>query len=109
PTLAWEVVVHTHGPTWQVFVHAQKGTVVTPARDLNRYVNGTGKVFKVNAIVATGINTLTDQSDSAAAVPAGGPSTVPLPGLHGSGYPDGNFAPRSDTKKQGISPPQTLS
>jgi len=108
PTLAWEVVVHSHGPTWQVFVHAQKGTVVTPARDLNRYVNGTGKVFKVNAIVATGINTLTDQSDSAAAVPAGAYSTVTLPGLDGSGYLDGIYASSSDTKKRVSSPSNTF-
>ncbi|HKE60872.1 MAG TPA: M36 family metallopeptidase [Nitrospira sp.] len=108
PTLAWEVVVHTHGPTWQVFVHAQKGTVVTPARDLNRYVNGTGKVFKVNAIVATGINTLTDQGDSAAAVPAGAYSTVTLPGLDGSGYLDGIYASSSDTKKRVSSPSNTF-
>ncbi|MBH0200848.1 MAG: hypothetical protein HP496_00740 [Nitrospira sp.] len=25
PMLAWEVTIHTHGPAWQIFVHAQTG------------------------------------------------------------------------------------
>ena len=50
--------MHTPGPTWQLFVHAQTGKVVTPARDLNRYATGTGQVFLVNAIVATRDNSL---------------------------------------------------
>ncbi|UVT21663.1 MAG: M36 family metallopeptidase [Nitrospira sp.] len=108
PTLAWEVTVPTHGPTWQVFVHARKGTIVTPARDLNRYVNGTGQIFKVNAIVASGINTLTDQSDSAAAVPAIAYRTVILPGLAGNGLLDGPFASSSLTKRRVTSNSQSF-
>ncbi len=100
PTLAWEVTVPTHGPTWQVFVHAQKGTIVAPVRDLNRYVNGTGQIFKVNAIVASGINTLTDQSDAAAAVPTNAYSMVILPGLVGNGLLDGPYASSSLTKRR---------
>ncbi|MDH5724789.1 MAG: M36 family metallopeptidase, partial [Nitrospira sp.] len=100
PTLAWEVVVPTHGPTWQVFVHARKGTILTPARDLNRYVDGSGQIFEVNAIVASGSNTLTDQSDSAAAVPRSAYSTVILRGLVGNGLLDGPFASSSLTKRR---------
>ena len=69
PTLAWEVIVRTPGPTWQLFVHAQTGKVLAPAKDLNRYAKGTGQVFLVNAIVATHNNDLRDQEDAAHAVP----------------------------------------
>src|SRR5215510_4870350 len=49
------------GPTWQLFVHAQTGTVLAPAKDLNRYATGTGQVFFwVNAVVAARDNTLHD-------------------------------------------------
>jgi Zn-dependent metalloprotease len=68
PTLTWEVTIHTRGPAWQVFVHAQTGKALAPARDLNRYATGTGQVFLVNAIVATRDNSLSDQQDAASAV-----------------------------------------
>jgi bacillolysin len=32
PTLAWEVIVHTPRPTWQLFVHAHTGKVLAPGR-----------------------------------------------------------------------------
>lgn len=108
PTLAWEVVVPTPGPTWQVFVHAQKGTVLAPARDLNRYVTGTGQVFLVNAVVAMRDSTLRDDKDAASAVPASAYRTVTLLGLDGSGYLDGTYASSNATKRRVSSSTQTF-
>jgi Zn-dependent metalloprotease len=45
PTLAWEVILYTPGPTWQVFVHAKTRAVLAPARDLNAMRQGRGKSF----------------------------------------------------------------
>src|SRR5262249_30011612 len=53
---------------------------------------GTGQVFLVNAVVATRDNTLTDQKDSAAAVPSSAYIIVSLQGLLGNGYLEGPFA-----------------
>jgi hypothetical protein len=93
PTLAWEVIVYTPGPTWQLFVHAQKGDVLAPARDLNRYATGTGQVFLlVNAVVATRNNTLRDNKDAASAVPPSAYQSVRLLGLDGTGLLDGSYA-----------------
>ena len=108
PTLAWEVVVPTPGPRWQVFVHAQKATVLAPARDLNRYVTGTGQVFLVNAVVATRNNTLHDDKDAASAVPASAYRTVRLLGLDGSGYLDGTYASSNASKRRVSSSSQTF-
>ncbi len=100
PTLAWEVVLPTSGPTWQVFVHAQRGTVLTPARDLNRYVTGTGQVFLVNAVVASRDNTLRDNKDAASAVPSNAYRTFPLLGLDGNGFLDGAYASSKASKRR---------
>jgi hypothetical protein len=82
--------------------------VLEPAHDVNRYVNGTGRVFLVNAVVATRDNTLTDQNDSAAAVPASAYAVVTLQGLVGNGFLDGQFASSSRTKKRVSSPAHTF-
>jgi Zn-dependent metalloprotease len=100
PTLAWEVTIHTHGPAWQVFVHAQTGKALAPAQDLNRYITGTGQVFLVNAIVATRDNSLSDQQDAATAVPATAYRSVTLLGLNGTGFFDGTYASSSASKRR---------
>jgi Zn-dependent metalloprotease len=100
PTLAWEVIVYTPGPTWQLFVHAQTGKVLAPARDLNRYATGTGQVFLVNAIVATQDNSLRDRKDAASAVPATAYRSVLLRGLDGTGLLDGSYASSSASKRR---------
>lgn len=100
PELAWEVMTHTSGPAWQVFVHAQTGKVLAPARDLNRYATGTGQVFPVNAIVATRDNGLTDQADAASAVPQSAYRSVTLLGLSGNGFLDGLYASSSASKRR---------
>jgi hypothetical protein len=53
---------------------------------------GIGKVFMVNPVQSTGDQGLTDQKDSAAAVPASAYATVPLRNLDGSGYLRGAWA-----------------
>ncbi len=109
PTLAWEVIIHTNGPAWQVFVHAQTGKALAPARDLNRYyLNGTGQVFNVNAVVATRDNSLSDHEDAASAVPHSAYSSVTLRELDGSGFLDGKYASSSASKLRVFSASQTF-
>jgi Zn-dependent metalloprotease len=100
PTLAWEVIVHTPGPTWQLFVHAQTGNVLAPAKDLNRYATGTGQVFLVNAVVATHDDSLRDNKDAASAVPTNAYQLKALQGLEGTGFLDGPYASSSASKRR---------
>jgi hypothetical protein len=97
--LAWRLVQPTARETWEVFIDAQSGDVIE-RRDLNRYVTGSGRVFNVNAVVATHNNTLRDNNDAASAVPASAYSTVSLLNLSGNGYLDGTYASSSATKKR---------
>jgi zinc metalloprotease ZmpB len=53
---------------------------------------GTASVFKVNPVQSTGIQTLTDDKDSAAAVPSTAYATVQLRNLDGSGHLVGTWA-----------------
>jgi len=52
---------------------------------------GTGQVFMVNPVQSSGDQTLTDQMDSAAAVPNSAYATVTLHNLDGSGYLRGTW------------------
>jgi len=99
-SLAWQVVIPTDGPTWEMFVDARSGELLGEPRDTNRYVNGTGRVFAVNAVVATRDNSLRDNKDAASAVPDSAYSIVTLQGLVGNGFLDGQFASSSTTKKR---------
>jgi Zn-dependent metalloprotease len=98
--LAWRVVLSEGGPTWESFVDAQSGEPLGEPRDINRYVNGTGQIFRVNAVVATRDNSLRDNDDAASAVPPSAYSIATLAGLVGNGYLDGEFASSSKTKKR---------
>jgi len=100
PVLAWRVTVATLGPTWELFIDAQSGAPIGEPRDINQYVNGTGQIFNVNAVVATRDNTLRDQNDSAAAVPNSAYTIVTLANLQGNGMLDGLYASSSRTKKR---------
>ena len=99
-TLAWQVIIPTAGPTWETFIDAQSGAPIAEPRDINRYANGTGQVFNVNAVVATHDNSLRDNDDAATAVPASAYSLVTLLGLVGNGFLDGQFASSDGTKKR---------
>jgi Zn-dependent metalloprotease len=99
--LVYRVVVPTGGPTLEFFVDANTGAVVGEPADLNRYlVNGTGQVFKDNAVVATQNNNLVDGGDAASAVPSNAYSIVTLQGLNGNNLLDGQFASGSASKKR---------
>jgi len=100
PALAYRVVVPTGGPTLQVFVSAQTGAILGEPSDLNRYVDGTGQVFKDNAVVATQNNNLVDSNDANAAVPTAAYSTVTLQGLTGNNRLDGTFASGSASRRR---------
>jgi len=100
PVLAWEVVRHSGGAEWRALVHAGTGALLNAPRDVNRYATGTGRVFNVNAVVATRNNSLKDSNDAASAVPPGAYTTVGLLRLVGTGYLDGSYASSSSTKKR---------
>jgi Zn-dependent metalloprotease len=106
--LAWRIDTAGDGESWTALVDALTGEVLEPPHDVNRYVDGTGRVFLVNAVVSTRDNSLTDQNDSAAAVPASAYAVVPLRGLLGNGFLDGPFASSSRTKKRVSSPTHTF-
>lgn len=66
---------------------------------------GTARVFEVNPVQSTGDESLTDQKDSADAVPAAAYATVPLRNLDGSGNLVGRWANvRSATGAAAYSP-----
>ena len=102
--LAWQVVIPTDGKTWEAFVDARNGALLSEPRDINRYLEGTGQVFIVNAIVATRDNSLRDNNDAASAVPASAYTIVPLHDLFGNGFLDGPYASSSKTKKRATNP-----
>jgi Zn-dependent metalloprotease len=108
PALAWEVTLSTGGPTWHAFIDASTGDLLSAPEDINRYVDGTGQVFRVNAVVATRDNTLRDQDDAASAVPLSAYSIVPLRGLDGGGQLDGIYVSSSRTKKRASSSTNTF-
>jgi Zn-dependent metalloprotease len=108
PALAWEVTLSTGGPTWHAFIDASTGDFLSAPEDINRYVDGTGQVFRVNAVVATHDNTLTDQDDAASAVPSSAYSIVTLRGLDGGGLLDGTYASSSRTRKRASSSTNTF-
>jgi Zn-dependent metalloprotease len=100
PALAYQIVVPTDGPTLQFFVNAKTGEVIGEPSDLNRYVNGTGQVFRDNAVVATQNNNLVDGGDGSAAVPNTAYSTVTLLDLNGNNRLDGRFASGSASRRR---------
>ena len=104
PTLAWEVILSTPGPTWQTFVNARTAESILPEKDMKRYATGTGQVFNVNAVVATHNTTLTDHNDNKNAVPNTAYRNVTLERLATTGFLDGLYASSSATKKRVFSP-----
>jgi hypothetical protein len=70
---------------------------------------GIGRIFLPNPVQSTGDQSLTDQKDSADAVPAGAYYTVPLTNLDGSGFLVGDWANvRSATGDAAYSPTNTF-
>jgi len=63
----------------------------TSAKPSPGTTTGTASVFMVNPVQSSGDQSLTDQDDSATAVPASEYATVPLRNLDGSGYLSGTW------------------
>jgi Zn-dependent metalloprotease len=101
--LAWQVIIPAGDQTWEAFIDARSGALLSEPRDINRYVEGTGQVFIVNAIVATHDNSLRDNDDAASAVPIGAYTIVPLHDLSGNGFLDGLYASSSRTINRAFS------
>lgn len=71
--------------------------------------NGTGMVFIANPVQSSGTQTLSDQEDADAAVPASAYYKVALTNLDGSGYLRGDWANvRSETGDPAYSPTNTF-
>ncbi|HET9625986.1 MAG TPA: PepSY domain-containing protein, partial [Kofleriaceae bacterium] len=102
PQLAYRAVVPTNKATLEVFIDAHTGAAIGEPKDLNQYLNGTGQVFKDNAVVATQNNNLVDSNDAAAAVPTAAYSSVTLQGLNGNNRLDGQFASGSATRSRAL-------
>jgi Zn-dependent metalloprotease len=102
-SLAWRVVILSLGPTWEVFVDAHSGKPLAQPVDLNRYIDGSGQIFNISAVVATHDNDLTDQSDMAAAASSIAYTNVTLQGLSGTGYLDGEYASSSASQARAYS------
>ncbi|HET9619803.1 MAG TPA: M36 family metallopeptidase, partial [Kofleriaceae bacterium] len=102
PQLAYRAVVPTNKTTLEVFVDAHTGSVIGEPRDLNQYINGTGQVFKDNAVVVTQNNNLVDGNDASSAVPTTAYATVTLQGLNGNNRLDGQFASGSASRTRAV-------
>jgi hypothetical protein len=91
--LAWRLLVPAHEPigTWEAFYDAQTGHRLTPIVDKNYYIDGSGRVFIPNPVVALNDTSLRDMNDSNSAVPEAAYTTVTLPELDGSGLLNGPF------------------
>jgi hypothetical protein len=63
-----------------------------PTQAVNSSTTGVAKVFKVNPVQSSGDQDLSDQKDSATAVPASEYATVSLRNLDGTGYLSGSWA-----------------
>ncbi|MBC7975029.1 MAG: hypothetical protein H7138_08595 [Myxococcales bacterium] len=71
-------------------------------------IDGTGRVFKSNAVVATQNNNLVDGRDAASAVPSTAYSTVTLQGLAGNTRLDGVLASSSASRARVTSATHTF-
>lgn len=122
PTLAWQVIHHSWGPTWEVFLDAKTGRTLKSAVDINRYVKnsslaatsynqtGKGQVFVTNAVVQMGNPNLRDNDDSSSLLDISNSSLITprytkkdLARLSSSGYLDGKWASSSASQNRAYS------
>lgn len=91
--LAWQITIPAREPlgTWEAFWDAQTGQRLSAYVDRNYYAGGVGRVFVSNPVAMLGKNDLTDQRDSAAAVPENAYVEVTLSGLDNSGFLTGPY------------------
>lgn len=88
PTLTWKVLVKGTKPPreWKVYVGAEDGKVVAKF-NLLKEVDGKGRVFNPNPVVALNDTTLENKS----AIPDKAYKSVTLRGLEKTGFLDGEF------------------
>lgn len=76
-----------------VVTTAAPGQAIAPAtRPGSGGTTGAGTIFMVNPVQSSGDESLTDQKDAAAAVPASAYAKAPLTNLDGDGYLHGRYA-----------------
>jgi hypothetical protein len=90
--LAWKVSIPARQPCgdWVVMVDAREGTILS-TRDIRVFAAGQGRVFDPNPVVALRTKDLSDQGDSASAVPEGAYLSVTLDDLDNTGYLRGPY------------------
>jgi hypothetical protein len=90
-TLAWEVISIREDGSTRTLVDARTGSVQKTV-ELAKRDTGTGRVFRVNAVVATQNAGLVDNHDRDSAVPSSAYTTVSLTDLDSSGQLVGMYA-----------------
>ncbi|MFY9224771.1 MAG: M36 family metallopeptidase [Blastocatellia bacterium] len=94
--LVWRFVISIPNNTWEMFIDAQNNISLGKPRDINQYfIEGKGKVFNINPIVAT-CNFRVDVND----IPPEAYKEVILKGLNGNGYLDGEYASSANTSNR---------
>lgn len=89
----YRVVIHSQKPfgAWETFIDAENGKLLKK-KDINRKVEGQGKVFLPNPVVTSGsLSGLTDKNDADSTALNNQLKTVTLKGLNGSGYLAGDY------------------
>ena len=104
-TLAWEVIYEREDGSTRTLVDARNGSVQKTV-ELAKRDTGTGRVFLVNAVVATQNADLVDNHDRDSAVPSNAYMTVTLTDLDSSGQLVGAYA-QNVTKRPVTSATQT--
>jgi len=102
--LAWKVSIPARKPCgdWVVMVHAREGEVLS-ATDIRMFASGQGKVFDPNPVVTLQTTSLSDQNDSAEAVPENAYSSVTLENLDNTGYLRGPYVDTGLTSPRAFS------
>lgn len=86
--LVWHFIIPTTSKTLEIFIDTQKLQIKLKARDINRYfIEGRGQIFIVNPIVATTLRSMRSNPYD----------EIPLKGLVGNGFLDGQYASSNQT------------
>jgi hypothetical protein len=97
--LVYSVLSNSDSGTVRTIVDASSGAVLKK-ENLVKEVNGTGRVFSPNPVATLQNESLTDQNNSAAAVPNTAYKSVTLTNLNGSGRLSGDFATIVDARNR---------
>jgi len=99
--LCWRVLIPADQPLgdWEVLVDAVSGQALV-ARNLLRFVSGSGMVFDPSPVSTSGVCTLTDNNDADYAALNDQRISRTLQGLDGSGYLEGPYVSTTPTKQR---------